>query len=60
MIKVYILFFGIRALFLCVTRGYGDHSPLTESWKALDVLLCRCTCRIDEDVSIGRCKVAAV
>jgi len=33
-----------------VTRVYGDHAPLTESWKALDVMLCRCTCRMDEDV----------
>jgi len=25
----YMLFFGFRTLFDSVTRGYGDHSPLT-------------------------------
>ena len=28
-ITLYISFIGIRKLLLCVTRGYGDHPPLT-------------------------------
>jgi hypothetical protein len=28
-IYIYILFIGIHTLCLNVTRGYGDHSPLT-------------------------------
>jgi hypothetical protein len=28
-VLTYILFIGIRTLCDCVTRGYGDYSPLT-------------------------------
>jgi hypothetical protein len=55
-----ILFIGIRMLCVLFTRGYGDHFPPHESWKAMDVMSCRCTCRVDEDTYVGRCEVAAV
>ena len=28
-LSIYISFIGIHKLLLCVTRGYGDHPPLT-------------------------------
>jgi hypothetical protein len=55
----HILFIGICMLCDLCTRGYGDHYTPHESWKAMDFVLCWCTCRIDEDVYVGRCKVDA-
>jgi hypothetical protein len=41
-IRKNMLFIGIRMQCDLFTRGYGDQ----QSWKAMDVMSCRCTCRI--------------
>ena len=50
-----LLFIGIRMLCDLLTRGYGDHSPLTSLGKPW--MLCYVGARVefDEDAKVGRC-----